>query len=396
MAREKVKQVQVFSLPTEYERQAAEARRREMMAEMLAQQAYDPGQYQGAPIPKAAPVVKALEGYLRGREMRKAREAGEKAEAEVSRAGQQIMGRLMGSQLPPQVTPNAAQRIEAEEQAQREAGDLQEVTRQSQYRYAPEDAMRVAMTPAGSAAMRGNPALAAMLARTMEPPEKAPAPLVTGGMYRDPKTGQWAEIPGYTAQQEAIAVARRPPPQPAAPRDERIVPIIGADGKPTYVRESEAVGRTPFTGKTMEQEVRDAERARSQSQQQIDAQTALDNIGSLIAHPGRKAATGMSSILGRVPGTDAYDFSASLDTFKAQTFIPMVTALKGMGALSDAEGKKLQAAVGALDPSMSEDAFEKELSRVANTLYQKAKAAGLEVTMPVNLTDEVIELPPRR
>ena len=77
MAREKVKQVQVFSLPTEYERQAAEARRREMMAEMLAQQAYDPGQYQGAPIPKAAPVVKALEGYLRGREMRKAREAGE-------------------------------------------------------------------------------------------------------------------------------------------------------------------------------------------------------------------------------------------------------------------------------------------------------------------------------
>lgn len=80
MAREKVKQVQVFSLPTEYERQTAEARRREMMAEMLAQQAYDPGQYQGAPIPKAAPVVKALEGYLRGREMRKAREAGEAAE----------------------------------------------------------------------------------------------------------------------------------------------------------------------------------------------------------------------------------------------------------------------------------------------------------------------------
>jgi hypothetical protein len=383
MAREKVKQVQVFSLPTEYERQAAEARRREMIAEMLAQQAYDPGQYQGAPIPKAAPVVKALEGYLRGREMRKAREAGEKAEAEVSRSGQQIMGRLMGG------APIA-------EPVMPDASGLDEVRVQSQYRASPDDAMRMAMTPAGSAAMRGNPALAAMLARTMEPSEKAPAPLVTGGMYRDPKTGQWAEIPGYTAQQEAIAVARRPPPQPAAPRDERIVSIIGADGKPTYVRESEAVGKTPFTGKTMEQEVRDAERARSQSQQQIDAQTALDNIGSLIAHPGRKAATGMSSILGRVPGTDAYDFSASLDTFKAQTFIPMVTALKGMGALSDAEGKKLQAAVGALDTSMSEDAFEKELSRVANTLYQKAKAAGLEVTMPVNLTDEVIELPPRR
>jgi hypothetical protein len=80
MAVEKVRKVQTFTLPTEYERAAAEARRREIMAEMLAQQAYDPGQYQGAPIPKAAPVVKALEGYLRGREMRKAREAGEAAE----------------------------------------------------------------------------------------------------------------------------------------------------------------------------------------------------------------------------------------------------------------------------------------------------------------------------
>ena len=160
MAREKVKQVQVFSLPTEYERQAAEARRREMMAEMLAQQAYDPGQYQGAPIPKAAPVVKALEGYLRGREMRKAREAGEKAEAEVSRAGQQIMGRLMGG------APIA-------EPVMPDASGLDEVRVQSQYRASPDDAMRMAMTPAGSAAMRGNPALAAMLSRMMEKPKEA-------------------------------------------------------------------------------------------------------------------------------------------------------------------------------------------------------------------------------
>jgi hypothetical protein len=160
MAREKVKQVQVFSLPTEYERQAAEARRREMMAEMLAQQAYDPGQYQGAPIPKAAPVVKALEGYLLGREMRKAREAGEKAEAEVSRSGQQIIGRLMGG------APIA-------EPVMPDASGLDEVRVQSQYRASPEDAMRMAMTPAGSAAMRGNPALAAMLSRMMEKPKEA-------------------------------------------------------------------------------------------------------------------------------------------------------------------------------------------------------------------------------
>jgi hypothetical protein len=53
--------------------------------------------------------------------------------------------------------------------------------------------------------------------------------------------------------------------------------------------------------------------------------------------------------------------------------------------LSDAEGKKLQAAVGALDPSMSEEAFVKELEKVAATLVTKAKAAGLKVTLPVNM-----------
>jgi len=371
MAREKVKQVQVFSLPTEYERQAAEARRREMMAEMLAQQAYDPGQYQGAPIPKAAPVVKALEGYLRGREMRKAREAGEKAEAEVSRAGQQIMGRLMGG------APIA-------EPVMPDASGLDEVRVQSQYRASPDDAMRMAMTPAGSAAMRGNPALADMLSRMMEKPKET-APMVTGGMYRDSTTGNWAEIPGYTAQQERIAEARRPSPTPAAPKEERLVAIIGADGKPKYVRESQAVGQMPFTARTAAQEAADAATVQANTQREIDTQSALDNISELIAHPGRQMATGKSSFMKILPGTDAYDFNAKLDTFKAQTFIPMVSALKGMGALSDAEGKKLQAAVGALDPSMSEEAFVKELEKVAATLVTKAKAAGLKVTLPVNM-----------
>ncbi len=180
-----------------------------------------------------------------------------------------------------------------------------------------------------------------------------------------------------------------------AEKDERIVPIMGADGKPKYVRESQAVGQSPFTPRTLAQETAEAAATQANAQREIDTQSALDNIGELIAHPGRKAATGKSSFVRIVPGTDAYDFNAKLDTFKAQTFIPMVSALKGMGALSDAEGKRLQAAVGALDPSMSEEAFVRELEKVANTLTSKAKAAGLNVMMPANMGD-VIDLPPRR
>jgi hypothetical protein len=178
------------------------------------------------------------------------------------------------------------------------------------------------------------------------------------------------------------------------PKEERLVSILGDDGKPVFVRESEAVGRTPFTAKTLAQETAEAAATQANVQREIDTQSALDNIGELIAHPGRKLATGKTSFMSVVPGTDAYDFNAKLETFKAQTFIPMVTALKGMGALSDAEGKKLQAAVGALDPSMSEEAFVKELERVANSLFSKAKAAGLNVALPPNM-EPVIKLPPR-
>jgi len=60
----------------------------------------------------------------------------------------------------------------------------------------------------------------------------------------------------------------------------------------------------------------------------------------------------------------------------------MVQALKGMGALSDAEGKKITASVGALDPQMPEAEFEGSLKEVTQYLYNKSKAAGLNVTLP--------------
>ncbi|MGS0735577.1 hypothetical protein ACVBEG_03225 [Pseudomonas sp. GG8] len=55
--------------------------------------------------------------------------------------------------------------------------------------------------------------------------------------------------------------------------------------------------------------------------------------------PGLVKALGkIDGLVPTAPGTDAADFEAKLDTLKAQTFIPQVAALKGMGALSDAEG----------------------------------------------------------
>ena len=49
----------------------------------------------------------------------------------------------------------------------------------------------------------------------------------------------------------------------------------------------------------------------------------------------------------------------------------MVASLKGMGALSDAEGKKLSDAVGALSPKMSEDAFRDSIGKIRTQLESK-------------------------
>lgn len=169
-----------------------------------------------------------------------------------------------------------------------------------------------------------------------------------------------------------LAAGLRPAPA------EKQVAVMGKDGVPILVPASQAMGMTPFNAATQKMQQSD----QLKKQTSLSTQQVLDQAATLFAHPGRQAATGMSSFLSKIPGTDARGFQANLDTFKAQTFIPMVSALKGMGALSDAEGRKLSESVGALDPAMPEAEFEKSLKDVTKYLYDKAQASGLDVQLP--------------
>ena len=94
MADERYKSVSTFALPDEYQRQASEARRRRRMAEMLAQQAYQPGDIQNAPIPRGAPLVQGLQAYLTARAARKADEAEESAAETQIREAKDLLDTL--------------------------------------------------------------------------------------------------------------------------------------------------------------------------------------------------------------------------------------------------------------------------------------------------------------
>ena len=92
--------------------------------------------------------------------------------------------------------------------------------------------------------------------------------------------------------------------------------------------------------------------------------TMLGTLDRLGKHPGLSRSVGMIGAFPTMPGSESANFKAELDTFQSQAFIPMVSQLKGMGALSDAEGKKLTAAVGALNPAMGEKAFRESIGRI--------------------------------
>lgn len=111
---------------------------------------------------------------------------------------------------------------------------------------------------------------------------------------------------------------------------------------------------------------------------------ALGSIETLKKHPGFNAGVGMPSINpfdGNlagfvVPGSRAAGFRARVNTLKAQVFLPMVQSMKGMGALSNAEGQKLTDAIGVLDTSVPEDEFLTSLDEIKRDLMTYRDRAG--------------------
>jgi hypothetical protein len=267
-----VKTVSTFALPDEYQRQASEARRRRRMAEMLAQQAYQPGDIQNAPIPRGAPLVQGLQAFLAARAARKADEAEEGAMETQTREARQFLKALtdedtvmdarqpampMGAptvtapefedgriKTPAQIDFAAPSPMEAPQvqlsrygnitPGQRRALALEGVlTSQNplvqkigQMQYGamqPKQPEIGAVSPADF-----TPESLAEYQRTgnfgvlkmRDQPDKPPT--TSGGMQWDATQKRFVAIPGYEEQQGRIAAARRPDVV-IKPTDERLV-----------------------------------------------------------------------------------------------------------------------------------------------------------------------------
>ena len=289
---DRVRYVSTFRAPTEYERQLEEARRRAALAEALAQQEYQPMEGTAAPIPKAAPLVKALQGYLTAREGRKAREAAEEAKGLEADYAQRMLGRMQGgyeyrpdagleqqmAKRPEETLDQYNQRMAATPFTAPAAPvpeqiKVDEVTRQSQYRRAPEEVLGMASTSLGTAALKDRPVMSARLAEMLKTPETKT--MEFGDQLVNIRGGE--ATPVVDASGKPLSKPAKPKAAtrstdfggfireyyndgtyqdvkktlaPSGPRDEPLMSIVGPDGKPILARRSKAEGKEPFFATT--------------------------------------------------------------------------------------------------------------------------------------------------
>jgi hypothetical protein len=114
--------------------------------------------------------------------------------------------------------------------------------------------------------------------------------------------------------------------------------------------------------KVIEQEKLDVLAKAEDSVSQVNS--TLETIDRVRNHPGLESSAGVFAGLPTFSGTDAADFEAQLETLQSQQFLSAVSQMKGMGALSENEGKKLASSIGALNISMSDKALKTELDRI--------------------------------
>ena len=388
----KVTPVSTFALPSDFDRQAAEARKRRRMADLLAQQVVEPTDYGRGPTPAAAPLVRGLQSFLAARAAKKADEAEEaaletktraerEAEQRVTAAGSQIAGRLTGGAPMREVaTPD-------------ETG-LGEVKIESQYRADPQDAFRLALTPAGGEAMQRSPLMAARLAQLLEKPKEPKAPTVAGGMQWNADKRSWEEIPGYAEQQGRIEEARRPPAAQV------VVKTSGAAAAPTpgtgqFLTDEEAVAAGFAPGTVVRRRDGVVLQAPPQAQRVSMANKAaavnrVDQIASRLMQQMDNVATGgilgATGVLSRV--FDSQD-AKLFESYRQQLSAALRSALRipGEGALSDYE----QQLYGLQLPELGQSK-ENNIAIMQSLKEQVRLAAGQEAS----LDEEVVDLPPRR
>lgn len=138
-------------------------------------------------------------------------------------------------------------------------------------------------------------------------------------------------------------------------------------------------GRPVVAGKVEAQKDR-LERISATQDYANSAQTASEaaKLAAELANDlkGLNGAAGGFGLMAKVPGSDAKTFATKLETLKSNVFLGQVSLMKGMGALTDAEGARLEKSIAALDLSLSPQELQQNLTYITQTMSRAAKSAS--------------------
>lgn len=172
---------------------------------------------------------------------------------------------------------------------------------------------------------------------------------------------KWKAMEYTTPNANAVLSAQTQATGQQIQRDGQEITRRGQDLTDTRARDFNA---TKVEENNIKREAKDDTANLTKTSQIASFDTMLGTLDRLGKHSGLAPSVGVRGMIPAMPGSESANFLAELNTFQSQAFLPMVAQLKGMGALSDSEGKKLTAAVGALDPKMGEQAFRDSVGRI--------------------------------
>jgi hypothetical protein len=112
------------------------------------------------------------------------------------------------------------------------------------------------------------------------------------------------------------------------------------------------------------------------------ADTTLQLIESVRQDPGLDIGTGATSAANIVPGTPGYDFQNRVNQLLSGGFLTAIDQLRGMGALSNAEGQTATRAISRMDTATSKTAFLDALSDYENVVRMGRERAAARVPQP--------------
>ena len=386
-----------------YSAQQAEIQRKQKLAQLLQQQSMEPIQQQqgGMFTPKigwAQMLAKGVQAYAGKKGMAdttaEQTALAQKMQQERQQALAQALAQGQGSPQPapeqgggPAMPPDpmgASQTLAgANDPALQQAG-LQMIGKQFEAQM-PKRPEPFTMAPGATRYGPDGKPIATAPVAPPQPAAPAPFSLQPGGVRFDPQGNQVAQVPPLPQKPEAQP---KPPPgyRPSAAGDLEAIPGGPADMK--------------LKGQF------------NQDTGILQASTSgLDRLGAeanaLLNHPGLSKSTGLMSVvpgvggLASIPGTDAANFKARLDTLKSQVGFSVLQEMRNnsktggaLGQVSDRENVMLQNNLAALDRAQSEPEFKEALKRIVT--YTDAAKDRLRGAFNMKHGDVQEQTPQRR